>query len=343
MIYNDLRPMHFSDVVGQAAAKFLLNASRTGRLREYRAILLHGPAGVGKTTLARIIAHAVNCTDLDNGEPCGECPECKTVYESIDHGGDVSELDGASCGGIDSIRTIIESANYQPMTLDKKVFIIDECHQLSVAARDAMLKTLEDGPPYTMFVLCTTAPDRLSSTVVSRCIALPLTTPSEDDVITVLKRASDADNASLKRIAMASGGSIREALSILEKAVDYGDLGEALDLLTPGYNTVREAVNAVVKGDPSLAAKIDTAFVGRDPEGFMRSVIAEISKGVKRMAATTSRKTKDGVGIAELAEVCDFLAHSTVSYAQLGANANMLAIIGAAEIIRRKIDATKTQ
>ena len=161
------RPKKFSEVVGQTAAvRTLKNAIKTNRVAH--AYIFAGPRGVGKTTIARILAKVLNCLNpTPEGEPCGECEHCK----AIDKGNfpDLVEIDAASNRGIDDIRQLKESVSYAPIKGKYKVYIIDEAHMLTKEAFNALLKTLEEPPPRTVFVLCTTELDKIIPTIQSSC------------------------------------------------------------------------------------------------------------------------------------------------------------------------------
>ncbi|RPC18957.1 DNA polymerase III, subunit gamma and tau, partial [Neisseria meningitidis] len=165
------RPKTFSDLVGQEhVVKALQNALDEGRL--HHAYLLTGTRGVGKTTIARILAKSLNCENAQHGEPCGVCESCT----QIDAGRyvDLLEIDAASNTGIDNIREVLENAQYAPTAGKYKVYIIDEVHMLSKSAFNAMLKTLEEPPEHVKFILATTDPHKVPVTVLSRCLQFVL-------------------------------------------------------------------------------------------------------------------------------------------------------------------------
>ena len=165
------RPKTFADLVGQEhVVKALQNALDKGRL--HHAYLLTGTRGVGKTTIARILAKSLNCETPHEGEPCGQCQSCR----DIDAGRfvDLLEIDAASNTGIDNIREVLENAQYAPTAGKYKVYIIDEVHMLSKSAFNAMLKTLEEPPEHVKFILATTDPHKVPVTVLSRCLQFVL-------------------------------------------------------------------------------------------------------------------------------------------------------------------------
>lgn len=225
MLYNDYRPLDFKDVVGQDQNLLTLAKQvETGKLSQ--AYLFAGHRGTGKTTIARILSRGANCTHPTSAGPCNSCENCKMILNN--RAMDVIELDGASNNGVDEIRNLIAQTNYQPVSLPKKVFIIDEVHNLSPSAFDALLKTLEEPPSYCIFFLCTTELHKIPPTIVSRCEIYRFNSiPSQviierlKYVLNDLKATSDED--SLKLIAKASNGALRDALGILEQMIASTD------------------------------------------------------------------------------------------------------------------------
>src|ERR671919_1039254 len=166
VIARKWRPQRFEDIAGQEhIARTLQNAIRAGRIAH--AYLFTGVRGVGKTTAARILAKALNCAQGPTPTPCNECVQCKEIIQG--NCIDVIEIDGASNRGIDEIRQIIENVRYQPAKCRFKIYIIDEVHQVTKDAFNALLKTLEEPPPSVKFILATTEPHRLPDTILSRC------------------------------------------------------------------------------------------------------------------------------------------------------------------------------
>ncbi len=222
-LYRTYRPTRFDEVVGQKhIIQVLKNAVAEERISH--AYVFSGLRGIGKTTIARIFAKAVNCEHPINGEPCNECDNCKSVIK--DETTDVIELDAASNNGVEQMREILEMVNFLPSSLKKKVYIIDEAHMLSTAAFNALLKTLEEPPAHVIFILATTEPYKIPSTILSRCQRLDFKQLSIDEILEMLTNVALKENIkitdeALIAIAEASEGGMRDALSILDQARVY--------------------------------------------------------------------------------------------------------------------------
>ncbi len=218
------RPKRFDQLVGQEhVVRALSNALASGRL--HHAYLFTGTRGVGKTTLARILAKCLNCIPGVTPEPCGECAACR----EIDSGRfvDLIELDAASNTGVDNMREILENAQYAPTAGRYKVYIIDEVHMLSKNAFNAMLKTLEEPPGHVIFILATTDPQKVPVTVLSRCLQFNLKQMPPGHVAGHLKNVLEAENVpfeagAINLLARAAAGSMRDALSLTDQAIAYG-------------------------------------------------------------------------------------------------------------------------
>ena len=218
------RPKTFADLVGQEhVVKALRNALDKGRL--HHAYLLTGTRGVGKTTIARILAKSLNCEQGQHGEPCGVCASCT----QIDAGRyvDLLEIDAASNTGIDNIREVLENAQYAPTVGKYKVYIIDEVHMLSKSAFNAMLKTLEEPPEHVKFILATTDPHKVPITVLSRCLQFVLRNMTTQQVAAHLAHVLESEQvpfepAAVQLLGRAAMGSMRDALSLLDQAIAMG-------------------------------------------------------------------------------------------------------------------------
>jgi DNA polymerase-3 subunit gamma/tau len=218
------RPKTFQELVGQEhVVRALSNALQQQRL--HHAYLFTGTRGVGKTTLARILAKALNCETGITAEPCGVCSACT----EIDKGRfvDLLEVDAASNTKVDQMRDLLENAQYAPTVARFKVFIIDEVHMLSTSSFNAMLKTLEEPPAHVKFILATTDPQKMPVTVLSRCLQfnlrqMPATSITEHLQAVLQKESISAESVALQLIARAASGSMRDALSLLDQAIAYG-------------------------------------------------------------------------------------------------------------------------
>ena len=260
------RPMTFADVVGQASVvRTLENAIRSGRVAN--AYLFVGSRGIGKTTLSRIFAKALNCQHPQGVEPCGECDNCReiTVGSSLD----VIELDAASHNGVEDVRPIVEQCQFAPASSKYKIYIIDECHMLTNAAWNALLKTLEEPPPHVRFIFATTEGDKVLSTIVSRCQRFDLRRIQLADLVARLKHVCrseriDAAEDALLAIARGAAGGMRDALSSLDQLVSFRGtkISEADALGVFGLvsrASLEELAAAILRGDTAaILAAIET-------------------------------------------------------------------------------------
>ena len=250
------RPMTFDDVVGQEhVVRTLRHAIEANRIAN--AYLFIGPRGIGKTTLSRIFAKALNCTSPKGVEPCGECDNCKEIAagRSID----VTELDAASHNKVEDVKPIIESVQFKPTASKYKIFIIDECHMLSNAAWNALLKTLEEPPPYVRFIFATTEGDKVLATIISRCQRFDLRRIQTNDIVARLKYICErekiaAEEDALLAIARGAEGGMRDALSSLDQLISFrGDKVTEEDALGVFGLVSRSALEglagAILKGD----------------------------------------------------------------------------------------------
>lgn len=239
------RPARFEDVVGQEhITQTLKNALRNGQLAH--AFLFCGPRGVGKTTCARILAKVINCTNVSNDfEACNQCASCKALNENASF--NIIELDAASNNSVENIRTLIDQVRFQPQQGKYKVFIIDEVHMLSTQAFNAFLKTLEEPPPYAIFILATTEKHKILPTILSRCQIFDFKRIQVPEIAAHLQHICDresiqADSEALHIIAQKADGALRDALSIFDrmatsadKRIDYAHVIQNLNVLDYDY------------------------------------------------------------------------------------------------------------
>ena len=264
------RPQAFADVVGQEhVTQTLTNALATGRLAH--AFVFSGMRGVGKTTTARILAKALNCAEGPTATPCNRCPSCLEITEGRSL--DVLEVDAASQTGIDATRELLETVKYQPASGRFRVYIIDEAHGLSKQAVDAFLKTLEEPPAHAKFILATTAVHKLPSTILSRCQRFDFRSVAGETVVKTLgdmvrKEGLEAEDDALRAIARESGGSMRDATSLLDQViafasgtVDVAAVNAALGL--PDDRAVREVLAAVIAREPARALEVVAGVCGQ--------------------------------------------------------------------------------
>lgn len=275
-LYRLERPENFDQIIGQEhIVKILKNQIKKGQVSQ--AYLFTGTRGTGKTSTARILAKAINCTGEDI--PCGKCTNCKSIRDGAFM--DVIELDAASNNGVDDLRAIIDSVQYPPAMGRYKVYIIDEVHMLTPAAENAFLKTLEEPPEYAIFILATTDPEKVKSTIKSRCMTLNFRRVSEKDLVKGMKRICEKYDVSpkeeaLNTIARKADGSVRDALSILEQCIETGEKNfteEEVCYYTEslGSEFYLELTEAVIDGDISSAiVKInDMLLSGKDAKEML--------------------------------------------------------------------------
>jgi len=275
------RPQRFADLTGQdVIVRTLKNALSSNHLAH--AYLLTGIRGVGKTTISRLMAMAVNCTQAQDGEPCGACESCLSIAKGNNL--DVQEMDAASHTGVDDIREILDGVRYPPVHLKIKVYIIDEAHMLSKSAFNALLKTLEEPPENVLFILATTESDKLPITVRSRCQRFDLRRLNVDEIADYLayvlqEEGIKIDSQALQVIAKASDGSVRDALSLTERVLAFSnqdisldDVQQSLGLI--GSEQVQYLADAVLHGDAKLAVDIlrNTREMGIAPAHLLREL-----------------------------------------------------------------------
>ncbi|MEO8083937.1 MAG: DNA polymerase III subunit gamma/tau [Ardenticatenales bacterium] len=280
-LYRRWRPTTFEDVVGQdAVTGTLRNALATDRLAH--AYLFTGVRGTGKTTVARLLAKAVNCTgDAPGGPPCNACPTCISIGEGRSL--DLIEIDAASNTGVDDVRDLRDKIGYSPSEARYKVYIIDEVHMLSTAAFNALLKTLEEPPPHALFILATTEPHKIPETIQSRCQRHDFRRVAPAIVAAKLERICAAEGlaaepAALELLARLSTGSVRDAESLLDQ-VSAGD----------GTVTVAGVHAALGTPDSAAITAIVTALADREAGDGLRAINACLDGG------TDARQLQAGV------------------------------------------------
>ena len=281
-LYRKWRPMTFGDVIGQnQVSETLCNGIASGRIAH--AYLFCGTRGTGKTSTAKIFSRAVNCENPHNGEPCNECPTCRGILDGTIM--DVYEMDAASNRGVENIRDIRDEIMYTPSGCTYKVYIIDEVHMLTSEAFNALLKTLEEPPAHAIFILATTEPHKIPATVLSRCQRFDFRRIGVAEIAARLsmiadKEQIDADAEAIELIAQFGDGSMRDALSLLDRCAAYG-----------GEKLTAEAVTEIVgAADPKLLFDIAAAAAecntqralmladdflhrGKEPQNFLEELV----------------------------------------------------------------------
>ena len=278
-LYRKYRPNTFDGVIGQKhITEILKNQVETGKTSH--AYLFSGSRGTGKTSTAKILARAVNCLSPVNGEPCNECDACKIA---ADANMDVIELDAASNNGVDDMRALIEKAVFAPVSMKKKVYIIDEAHMLSGAAFNALLKTLEEPPAHVMFILATTEPHKIIPTITSRCQRFDFKRLRTNDIVDYLDKVVKQAGASiahegLETIARKANGGMRDALSLADQCISFcGREISAEDVYhilgSADFDAVANISQLLLNDNAALSLKsLDEIISGRDIAVFIQDL-----------------------------------------------------------------------
>lgn len=283
-LYREYRPFLFGEVIGQDHITTILK----NQVREQNfshAYLFCGSRGTGKTSSAKILSRAVNCLDPNDGEPCGKCEACRIAKEGS---ADIIEIDAASNNGVDNVRDLIDQAQFAPLQLKYRVFIVDEVHMLSTAAFNALLKTLEEPPKHVLFILATTEPQKLPATIISRCQRFDFHRLSIAHIVARLQTVLQNIGAviepdGLRLIARAADGGMRDALSLADQCLSFcGNTVTKQDVLDTlggvGQETLFALSGAIFSGDAAGCLSIlnDVVRGGRDLGVFTADLNAHL-------------------------------------------------------------------
>lgn len=326
VLYRKYRPKSFSEMTGQEhVIQTLSNAIKNGNISH--AYLFSGPRGCGKTTLARIFAKAINCQNRKGSEPCNECPSCLGINEG--KAIDIIEIDAASHRGIDEIRELKDGIRFAPASLKYKVFIIDESHQLTKEAANALLKTLEEPPSHAIFILATTEAHKMIPTIASRCQRFDFRKLTIPEIVKRLEWIAKKENikiekAALELIALNSDGSSRDADGILDQALTFcktvspkeeiktDDLKSLLGIVD--INLAAQFMDYLTQKKTKEAIDFlnETFEKGKDPYEFNRALIGYLRRGLLlKISGTEIQQDMSITGLSK--EECEKLKSQVIN------------------------------
>lgn len=294
VLYRKYRPQSFSEIIGQEhVVKTITNALSSNSVSH--AYIFSGPRGSGKTTIARLLAKAINCHNRKEGqfEPCDTCSSCKEIKEGRSL--DLIEIDAASHRGIDEMRELREGIRFSPNKENYKVFVIDECHQLTKEAVNALLKTLEEPPSHAIFVLATTEIHKMIPTIISRCQRFDFRKLSLAEIVNRLDIISKKEKAKIEKpalelIALNSAGAVRDAESLLDQVLTFGgafnreikaeDIKELLGLADTAL--IAEFVDSLTQknGEKAISFLEKTFESGFDPQEFAKALVSYLRQAM---------------------------------------------------------------
>jgi len=318
-LYRKFRPTEFDEVKGQDhIVTTLKNQIKTGRIGH--AYLFTGTRGTGKTTVAKIMAKAVNCENPTDGSPCNKCAICSNINENTSI--NVRELDAASNNGVDSIRQIIEEVEYPPTEGKYKVYIIDEVHMLSTGAFNALLKTLEEPPSYVIFILATTEVAKIPITILSRCQRYDFKRITIDTIAKRLRELCDkeditAEDKAINYIAKVADGSMRDALSLLDQCIAFY-LGEDLT-----FDNVLSCLGAV---DTEIFSRLLRYIIDRNVAGTIEIVdeVVQSGKEIGQFVTDFTWYLRNIILIRSSADMADVIDVSSENLKLLQEEANLV-------------------
>ena len=332
-LYRSYRPQTFGEVAGQEhIVTTLKNAIKENRISH--AYLFTGPRGTGKTTVAKLLAKALNCTG--ENPPCDQCPNCKAI--TVGEHPDVIEIDAASNNGVDEVRDLIDKVKYAPINGKYKVYIIDEVHMMSTGAFNALLKTLEEPPAHIVFVLATTEPHKILPTIISRCQRFDFKKVENHDIISRLEYVLKSENKkyelpALESVAKLAEGGMRDALSILEQCLAYNNeltvesVNMVYGLLSMDnkISFIKQLLSKDIKGvltslDNMLSGSIDIKRLTFDLVDVLKDIIIYKNTQDVSILFVLTQQDVDNLApyilVEEAFEIIDILIEASSHYSQ---------------------------